>query len=192
MISGLAEQTDYGYHGNTNRTLRRHPVRKRGKRTVKVLLLEDVENLGHAGSVVSVADGYARNFLIPRKLARSVTEGSLKEIATLRQAAERKRQRQLNDAQELARRLDGLTLTFRARAGEKGKLYGSITTADLAAALQERIGHEIDRRKIITQPLRQLGQHEVEIHLMANVVARVNVVIEPEEAPAPETGQSAS
>jgi large subunit ribosomal protein L9 len=159
---------------------------------VKVLLLEDVENLGHAGSVVSVADGYARNFLIPRKLARSVTEGSLKEIATLRQAAERKRQRQLNDAQELARRLDGLTLTFRARAGEKGKLYGSITTADLAAALQERIGHEIDRRKIITQPLRQLGQHEVEIHLMANVVARVNVVIEPEEAPAPETGQSAS
>lgn len=167
-------------------------MRKRGKRTVKVLLLEDVENLGHAGSVVSVADGYARNFLIPRKLARSVTEGSLKEIATLRQAAERKRQRQLNDAQELARRLDGLTLTFRARAGEKGKLYGSITTADLAAALQERIGHEIDRRKIITQPLRQLGQHEVEIHLMANVVARVNVVIEPEEAPAPETGQSAS
>jgi len=167
-------------------------VRKRGKRTVKVLLLEDVENLGHAGSVVSVADGYARNFLIPRKLARSVTEGSLKEIETLRQAAERKRQRQLNDAQELARRLDGLTLTFRARAGEKGKLYGSITTADLAAALQERVGHEIDRRKIITQPLRQLGQHEVEIHLMANVVARVNVVIEPEEATASEAAQGAA
>jgi len=167
-------------------------VRKRGKRTVKVLLLEDVENLGHAGSVVSVADGYARNFLIPRKLARSVTEGSLKEIETLRQAAERKRQRQLNDAQELARRLDGLTLTFRARAGEKGKLYGSITTADLAAALQERIGHEIDRRKIISQPLRQLGQHEVEIHLMANVVARVNVVIEPEEATASEKAQGAA
>lgn len=167
-------------------------MRKRGKRTVKVLLLEDVENLGHAGSVVSVADGYARNFLIPRKLARSVTEGSLKEIETLRQAAERKRQRQLNDAQELARRLDGLTLTFRARAGEKGKLYGSITTADLAAALQERVGHEIDRRKIITQPLRQLGQHEVEIHLMANVVARVNVVIEPEEATASEAAQGAA
>ncbi len=163
-------------------------MRKRGKRTVKVLLLEDVENLGHAGSVVSVADGYARNFLIPRKLARSMTEGSLKEIETLRQATERKRQRQLNDAQELARRLDGLTLTFRARAGEKGKLYGSITTADLAAALQERIGQEVDRRKIIAQPLRQLGQHEVEIHLMANVVAKINVVIEPEETAA----QSAS
>ncbi|MCS7259747.1 MAG: 50S ribosomal protein L9 [Anaerolineae bacterium] len=159
---------------------------------MKVLLLEDVENLGQAGSVVSVADGYARNFLIPRKLARSVTEGSLKELEILRQAAERKRQRQLNDAQELARRLDGLTLTFRARAGEKGKLYGSITTADLAAALQERIGHAIDRRKIVTQPLRQLGQHEVEIHLMANVVARINVVIEPEEAAEAETAQSAS
>ncbi len=153
---------------------------------MKVLLLEDVENLGHAGSVVSVADGYARNFLIPRKLARSVTEGSLKEIEALRQAAERKRQRQLNDAQGLARQLDGLTLTFRARAGEKGKLYGSITTGDLAAALRERVGHEIDRRKIITQPLRQLGQHEVEIHLMANVVARINVVIEPEETATPD------
>lgn len=159
---------------------------------MKVLLLEDVENLGHAGSIVSVADGYARNFLIPRKLARSVTEGSLKGIATLRQAAERKRQRQLSDAQELARRLDGLTLSFRARAGEKGKLYGSITTADLAAALQERIGREIDRRKIITQPLRQLGQHEVEIHLMTNVVARINVVIEPEEAAAPDAAQNLS
>lgn len=159
---------------------------------MKVLLLEDVENLGYAGSVVSVADGYARNFLIPRKLARSVTEGSLKEIETLRQAAERKRQRQLNDAQQLARQLDGLTLTFRARAGEKGKLYGSITTSDLAAALQERIGHEVDRRKIVTQSLRQLGQHEVEIHLMANVVARINVVIEPEETAESETAQSAS
>ncbi|MGC8877832.1 MAG: 50S ribosomal protein L9 [Anaerolineae bacterium] len=159
---------------------------------MKVLLLEDVENLGHAGSIVSVADGYARNFLIPRKLARSVTEGSLKGIETLRQAAERKRQRQLSDAQELARRLDGLTLTFRARAGEKGKLYGSITTGDLATALQERIGREIDRRKIITQPLRQLGQHEVEIHLMTNVVARVNVVIEPEETAAPDAAQNLS
>ncbi|MGQ9502947.1 MAG: 50S ribosomal protein L9 [Anaerolineae bacterium] len=159
---------------------------------MKVLLLEDVENLGHAGSIVSVADGYARNFLIPRKLARGVTEGSLREIETLRQTAERKRQRQLNDAQELARQLDGLTLTFRARAGEKGKLYGSITTGDLAAALQERIGYEIDRRKIVTPPLRQLGQHEVEIHLMANVMARITVVIEPEEAAASEAAQSVS
>lgn len=157
---------------------------------MKVLLLEDVENLGHAGSIVSVADGYARNFLIPRKLARGVTEGSLREIETLRQAAERKRQRQLNDAQGLARQLDGLTLTFRARAGEKGKLYGSITTGDLAAALQERIGHEIDRRKIVTPPLRQLGQHKVEIHLMANVVAQIHVVIEPEEAATSEATQS--
>jgi large subunit ribosomal protein L9 len=167
-------------------------MRKRGKRAVKVLLLEDVENLGYAGSIVSVADGYARNYLIPRKLARGITEGSVKEVEMLRQTAERKRQRQLNDAQELARRLDGLTLTFRARAGEKGKLYGSITTADLAAALQERIGREIDRRKIIAQPLRQIGQHQVEIHLMADVVARVNVVIEPEEVPSSSHNQGTS
>jgi large subunit ribosomal protein L9 len=156
------------------------PDRKRGKHTVKVLLLEDVENVGRAGSVVSVSDGYARNFLIPRRLGKGVTEGSVKEIEQVRRVAERKRNRQLSSAQELARRLDGLTLTFHARAGEKGKLYGSITTADLAAAIEERAGVQVDRRKIVTEPLRQLGEHELEVHLMADVVAHIKAIVEPE------------
>jgi large subunit ribosomal protein L9 len=154
---------------------------------VKVLLLEDVENVGHAGSVVAVADGYARNLLIPRRLAKGVTEGSVKEVEQVRRAADRKRTRQMSTAQDLARRLEGITLTFHARAGEKGKLYGSITTADLATALEQHVGQEVDRRKIVADPLRQLGEYQVEVHLMADVVARVKVLVEPEAAETAET-----
>jgi large subunit ribosomal protein L9 len=148
---------------------------------MKVLLLEDVTHLGDAGTVVTVADGYARNFLLRRNLAKVVTDGSMKEVSLIRRAAEQRHNRQLSAAQEMARQLDGITLTFRALAGEKGKLYGSITPADLATALQERIGQEVDRRKIVTDPLRQIGEHSVEIHLLADVSARVKVIIEPEE-----------
>jgi large subunit ribosomal protein L9 len=151
---------------------------------VKVLLLEDVAHLGRAGTVVTVADGYARNYLIRRKLAKVATGGSMKEVDLIRRAAERKHDRQTSTAQDLARQLDGITLTFRALAGDKGKLYGSITPTDLATALEQRIGQEVDRRKIMTDPLRQIGEHTVEIHLLADVSARVKVVIEPEETAA--------
>ena len=89
---------------------------------MKVLLLEDVAHLGRAGMVVTVADGYGRNYLIRRKMAKVVTEGSMKEVDLIRRAAERKHDRQVDTAQDLARQLDGITLTFRALAGEKGKL----------------------------------------------------------------------
>lgn len=150
---------------------------------MRVLLLEDVEKLGHAGNVVSVADGYARNYLIPRRLGKRVTEGSVKEIEQVRHAAERKRARQLSTAQDLARKIDGLALTFHARAGDKGKLYGSITTADVASAIEQQTGVPVDRRKIVGEPLRQVGEHTVEVHLMADVIARVKVIVEPEATP---------
>jgi large subunit ribosomal protein L9 len=151
---------------------------------VKVLLLEDVANIGHAGGVVTVADGYARNYLIRRRMARPVTEGSVREVEQIRQSTERKRSRQVSSAQDLARQIEGLTLTFHARSGETGKLYGSITTADLAAALQEQIGQEVDRRKISADPLRHLGEHVVEVHLMSDVSAKVKVLVVPEESAA--------
>jgi large subunit ribosomal protein L9 len=154
--------------------------RKRGKQTMKVLLLEDVDNLGLAGRVVTVADGYARNYLIPRELARAASKGALKQTEQIRKAGERKRARLTADAQALAQRIEGLTLTFQARAGEKGKLYGSITTADLAEAVERELGQELDRRKIISDPLRQLGDHAVQIRLMHDVSATLNVIIEPE------------
>jgi large subunit ribosomal protein L9 len=147
---------------------------------MKVLLLEDVDNLGLAGQVVTVADGYGRNYLIPRGLAKVASKGALKQADQVRKAGERKRARQLADAQDLARRIEGLTLTFQARAGEKGKLYGSITTADMAQGLERELGQEFDRRKIISDPLRQIGEHSVQIRLMTDVSASLRVVIEPE------------
>lgn len=156
---------------------------------MKVLLLEDVINLGVAGDVVTVADGYGRNYLIPRGLARLATGRSIQQADQIRKAGERKRARQLADAQALTKRIEELTLTFQARAGEQGKLYGSITTADLAEALEREVGQEIDRRRIISDPLRQIGEHSVEIRLMTDVSATLKIVIQPEgeeleEAPA--------
>jgi large subunit ribosomal protein L9 len=156
---------------------------------MKVLLLEDVINLGLAGDVVTVADGYGRNYLIPRGLAEVATPGSLKHADQIRKAGERKRARELDSARAFAERIEGLELTFRARAGETGKLYGSITTSDLAEAMERELGQEIDRRKIITDPLRQLGDHAVPVRLMTDVTATLKVVIESEEgekAEAPE------
>jgi large subunit ribosomal protein L9 len=148
---------------------------------MKVLLLEDVIKLGLAGDVVTVADGYGRNYLIPRGLAKVATPGALNQAGQIRKAGERTRARELASAQDLARRIEGLTLTFTARAGETGKLYGSVTTADLAEAVERELGQELDRRKIISDPLRRLGEQSVEVRLMANVSANLKVVIEPEE-----------
>lgn len=153
---------------------------------MKVLLLEDVETLGAVGAVVSVADGYARNYLVPRRLARLVTEGSAHEVEQVRKAAARKRDRQRTTAQDLANRIEGLSLTFHSRAGEHGKLYGSVTSADLAAAIEQQLGLEMDRRKIVMEPLRQLGEHEVEVHLFGGVVATLRVTILAEETGAHE------
>jgi large subunit ribosomal protein L9 len=147
---------------------------------MKVLLLEEVINLGQAGRVVTVADGYARNYLIPRGLAKVATEGALREAEQIRKAGERKRVRLVADAQSLAQRINEIALTFQARAGETGKLYGSITTADLAEGLERELGQEIDRRKIISDPLRQVGDHEVEIRLFTDVSATLRVTIEAE------------
>ena len=151
---------------------------------MKVLLLEDVDKLGLAGKVVTVSDGYGRNYLIPRGLAKVADKGALEQAEHIRKAGERKRARLLADAQTLAQHVDGLTLTFRARAGEKGKLYGSITTADLAEALGRELGQEFDRRKIISDPLRQVGEHAVQIRLMSDMTATHKVIIEAEGAEA--------
>ena len=147
---------------------------------MKVLLLEDVDNLGLAGKIVAVTDGYARNFLFPRKLAKPASAGAVKEAEQLHKAGERKRAKLTGAAQDLARQVEETSLTFTARAGETGKLYGSITTADIAEALSRELGQAIDRRKIVSEPLRQLGEHVVELHLLAGVSAMLPVTVEAE------------
>lgn len=149
---------------------------------MEVLLIETVENLGRAGEVKKVADGYARNFLIPKGLAVPATEGAIKQAELRRQAQTRRQQRAEMQAELLARTLSQITLTFRARAGEKDKLYGSITSADIAEALERETGQAIDKRKIaLEEPIRELGSYSVPIKLLPDLAPQITVIVERED-----------
>lgn len=149
---------------------------------MQVLLLKDVHGLGHAGEVKKVTDGYARNFLLPRKLAVVATEEAVKQAEMHRQALSRQQIKVLTEAQAFAQVLDGVSLSFRARAGEGDKLYGSITNAHIAEALSEKVGREVDKRKIdLEDPLKELGTHAVTVRLAPEAQAKIIVVIEREE-----------
>lgn len=149
---------------------------------MEVLLLKDLNQLGQAGEVKRVSDGYARNYLIPRGLAVMATPGAIKQAKKQREAAARRQVKELSQAQALAQVLDGLMVTFQARAGESDRLYGSITNANIAEALEEQVGQEVDRRKIdLEEPLKELGTHAVTIRLAPQAEAKVTVVIEREE-----------
>lgn len=149
---------------------------------MKVLLTQEVKGLGEPGQVKEVADGYARNYLLPRKLAVPATPAALKELET-RQAAEKKRQAKVDEEMRaLARKLAEGSVTVRAKVGEGGKLYGSITTSDVAEALEQQMGQTVDRRKIeIEEPIRHVGSYKVPVRLSKNVTATVNLVVEGEE-----------
>ena len=161
---------------------------------MKVLLMRDHDKLGKAGDVKNVADGYARNFLLPRRLAVLATAGALKQAETVRRAEEKRRARLFAEAQAVAHQLTGTTLIFRALASETGKLYGSITAGDIAEAVQREKGLELDKRKIeLRDPLRSLGTHTVSVRLAAELVPSLTVIIEPQtEAAAAEGTQPAA
>ena len=149
---------------------------------MEVLLLKDIEQLGEAGEIKRVANGYARNFLIPRGLAVIATPGAVKQVELQLESDARREAKELDEAQALAQALDGRTVTFQARAGESDRLYGSITNANIADALSEQAEQEVDRRKIeMEEPLKELGTHAITIRLAPGAEAKVTVVIEREE-----------
>lgn len=149
---------------------------------MKILLTKDVENLGKAGQIKTVADGYARNFLIPQGMAVPATEGVVKQAQLWSKAEAKRQQKAETEAESLAKVLSQLTLTFKAKAGEKDKLYGSITSSDIVQALERETGHAFDKRKIqLEGPIRELGIHKVPIKLMANIIPEVTVIVEREE-----------
>ena len=150
---------------------------------MEVLLLKDVPSIGTAGQVKKVNDGYARNYLLPRKLAVLASEGAVKQAETIKAAAVRREAKTLADAQELARQLGQIMLTFRAKAGEGDRLFGSITSGDIADALARDKHIKVDRRKIeLDAPLKELGERQVAIKLHPEVTAQVTVVVERETA----------
>ena len=148
---------------------------------MKVLLTQDIYNLGHAGEVKSVADGYGRNYLLPRGMAVVATTATLKRADSVRNAAVKRRAQEQSDMEAIAQVINGQTLHFMVRTGEKGKLYGSITTAHIAEKLGALLGAEFDKRKVaLREPIRDIGAHTVIVRLSADVAPTVNVVVTPE------------
>lgn len=149
---------------------------------MKVILREEVAGLGEPGAVVEVAPGYARNYLLPRKLAIEATRGNLRNLDQVRRMVQRRQSRLAQTATGVADRVGEINLVMRAKAGEDGRLYGSVTTVDVSEALQEQFGIEIDKRKLeIPEPIRVIGSHEVKVRLHSEVEATLTVTVEPDD-----------
>ncbi|MCS7010091.1 MAG: 50S ribosomal protein L9 [Anaerolineales bacterium] len=144
---------------------------------MKVLLIKDVYKLGRAGDVKKVADGYGRNYLIPQGLAVLATEGALKQAERIRQKAATSRALLNQEMSAIAEALGKLRLTFSARAGETGKLYGSITSQDIVNQIERKTGFKIRRQQVDMQPLRTLGEHTVRVRLTMDLVPEVKVFV---------------
>lgn len=155
---------------------------------MEVILREHVDNLGRRGDVVKVANGYARNFLLPRKLALVVNEQNRRQIERERKVAEARELQERQDAEAMAMKLAAAEIVLARRVGEHETLYGSVTSADIAEALTEK-GFDIEKRKIsLPEPLKQLGEFEVAVKIHHDVPAHVKVKIVPLGAAAPEAG----
>ena len=147
---------------------------------MKIVLRDDVENLGRKGDVVDVADGYARNYLVPRGLAMKATRGVVAQAEAMRRNRAAKEARDVEAAQSQAASLQGARIEITARAGEGGKLFGSVTASDVAEAIQAQRGIEVDRRRVrLEEPVKELGEVEVEVKLHTDIAATVTVVVAP-------------
>lgn len=150
---------------------------------MKVILTQDVKSLGKKDQVVDVNDGYARNFLIPKGLAVEATAAALNEIRIRQGAEKHKKEQELAEAQELKKKLAGITVTIRSRAGVNGKLFGSITSMDIAEQIKKDFNISIDKKMInLPEAIKTLGTTEVEVRLYPGVVGKVKVKVENENA----------
>jgi len=148
---------------------------------MQLILLQDVENVGLRGDVVDVARGYARNYLLPKRLAVAATESNKKIVEQERQSHLRREAKLSTEAQDLAKLLGGVTVTLSAKAGEADQLFGSVTSKDIADALEAK-NFTIDRRKIhLEEPIKQLGEFKVEVRLHRDVTTEINVQVVREE-----------
>ncbi len=147
---------------------------------MKIILLQDVKNVGKKGEIVEASDGYARNYLFPRKLAQEATKGNLNKAEARIDAERRKKQHDLEKAQALANEIKGKQLNLKVKTGESGRLFGAITSKDLAAEIKKQLGYEIDRKKIVADTIKATGLHEAEIKLYPEVSAKLKIMVEAE------------
>jgi len=144
---------------------------------MKVLLIKDVYKLGRAGDIKKVADGFGRHFLISQGFAVLATEGALKQVQKIKAQAEIRRSAQNDELKGIADQIKAVTLTFPAKAGETGKLYGSITTQDVATALSEQTRFEVKRQQVDIQPIRALGEFTAHIRLTMDLVPEIKIIV---------------
>ncbi len=144
---------------------------------MKVLLVKDVYKLGHAGDIKKVADGFGRNFLLPQGFAVLATIGAMKQVEKIKAQADVRRAAQNEDLKGLADQIKEVSLTFPAKAGDTGKLYGSITTQDIATALTEKVRFEVKRQQVDIQPIRTLGAFTARIRLTMDLVPAIKIVV---------------
>jgi large subunit ribosomal protein L9 len=147
---------------------------------MKVIFLEDVPQVAKAGELRDVADGYARNYLIPKRLAALATPSVVQQHEAQQRSIERQQAKALEEARALAGRLEGIKVRVKARAGQEGRLFGSVTAADIAGAIQQELGQDIDRRRVeIAEPIHTLGEHAAIVRLGPELTPTVTVVVEP-------------
>jgi large subunit ribosomal protein L9 len=147
---------------------------------MKVVLIKELEGYGNVGTVINVKDGFARNYLIPRGIALPATESNLRHVQSILSQKQRKLQKEKEKALALAKKLEGLVLEIKHQVGEKGKLYGSVTSAEIAKALAEK-GFEIDRKRVVlAKPIRDVGIYTVSIKLHPEVEVQIKVDVQPQ------------
>lgn len=145
---------------------------------MKVILKQDVDNLGDAGEIVTVADGYGNNYLMPRGLAMRASKGAIADAEAISASRAKREARSREEAEELRDRLEARVVQIPAKAGEDGTLYGSVGNAIIASAVREQLGFPVDRRRVpLERPIKQLGEHVVGVRLHADVVADIRVEI---------------
>jgi len=146
---------------------------------MEVILMQDVKALGKKGEIVKVNDGYARNFILPKKLGMEATKQNLHELSTQKAAEEKKLRELLEEARNYAKKLEGLTIKVKIKAGEGGKTFGSVSTKEIAAAAKEQFGLELDKKKLLlNDPIKNAGSYTVPVKLHPQVTAEMNVKVE--------------
>lgn len=144
---------------------------------MKVILLADVKGKGKKGELCTVSDGYARNFLFPKNLAIEANDAALSELKSREQAKEHHKQEEIANAKALADTLNGKTVVIKAKAGSAGKLFGSVTSKEIAAQIKETLGIEVDRKKMTVADIKNFGEYTAEIKLYTGVIAKITVKV---------------
>ena len=145
---------------------------------MKVVLLQDVKSIGKKDQLVNVSDGYARNFLFPRKLAKEATAGAVNDVKIKESAKAHHKQEEINAANEVKAKIDGKIVALKAKAGKEGKLFGAVTSKDVAAEMKKQLGVDIDKKKLVMDDIKLFGSYECAVKIYPEITAKITVKVE--------------